>query len=90
MGPLLLEMLRGLRMSDKAMIFEKPLGVLAGAISTDRFGPDPVIVIKIAQNGFKIRVMEENFVAKTIEEAKGLIGEQLEKLVKNLKKNDKK
>jgi len=77
-------------MSDKSMLFDKPVGVLARQVTQNDFGPDPVIIIKIAQNGFKIRVMEENFVAKTIEEAKGLIGEQLEKLVKNLKKNDKK
>lgn len=76
-------------MSDDSMLFSKPVGVLAGAIAENTFNPDPVIIIKVAQNGFKIRVMEENFVAKTTDEAKELIGEQLEKLIKNLKKNDK-
>jgi hypothetical protein len=72
------------------MLFEKPVSVLANAISDHNFGPDPVVVVKVMQNGFKIRVMDENFVAKGIEEAKELISEQLTKLVSNLKKNDKK
>ncbi len=77
-------------MSDANLLFTKPVNVLARGLEQDRFGPDPVMIIKVAQNGFKIRVMEENFVAKTTDEAKELIGSQLDKLLSNLKKNDKK
>lgn len=76
-------------MSSENMLFQKPVSVLAGAMEKHSFGPDAVIVIKVAQNGFKIRVMDENFVALTIEEAEEIVSGQLAKLVKNLKKNDK-
>ena len=77
-------------MSDESMLFEKPVGVLARPLENDTYGPDPKIQVRIVQNGFKISVMEQHFVAKTIDEAKELIGKKLEKLVADLKKNDKK
>jgi len=76
-------------MSNEALLFDKPVGVLARSVEVDSFGPAPVMIIKIVQNGFKIRIMEETFVAKTIDEAKELIGAKLDKLLKDLKKNDK-
>lgn len=76
-------------MSNEAMMFDKPVGVLARPIEDNAFGPTPMIRVKVVQNGFKISIMEQDFVAKTIDEAKELIGKKLEKLVKDLKKNDK-
>ncbi len=77
-------------MGDKNMLFAKPVGVLGRALENDVFGPDAVIIAKVVQNGFKIRVMGEQFVAKNVDEAKELFGKKLDKLVADLKKNDKK
>jgi hypothetical protein len=84
-------------MSDKELLFEKPVGVLtrksekdSPSMVYDSYGPEPRITITIVQNGFKIGVMEEYFVAKTSDEAKELVGQKLDKMIANLQKNDKK
>jgi len=76
-------------MSDKNLLFKKPIGVLAREVPDNEYGPDAKIVIVLAQNGFKIHVMEKLFVAKTVEEAEEIIEAQLKHLIESLKKNDK-
>lgn len=77
-------------MSDENLFFDKPIGVLGRNLSNDMFGPPMEIRVKFAQNGLKIKFMDESFVAKTIDEAMTILKEKLVKISKDLKKNDKK
>jgi len=75
------------------MLFSKPIGVLARQVEVAKdepmCGPDPRITIEILQNGFKVRCMGSDFVAKTLDEAKDIAGRELSKLIADLKKKDK-
>ena len=76
-------------MSSDNMLFQKPVSVLARGIIDHDFGPPVDARIQVVQNGFKMRIGEEKFVAKTIDEAMDIMKSKLEGLLKDLKKNDK-
>ena len=77
-------------MGKDGFLFNKPISVLAGNHLTE-CSPyrDMSGRIKFTQNGLKINVGDESFVAKTIDEALEILKTGLEKLEKDLKKNDK-
>ena len=75
-------------MGKDSFFFEKPVGILAGAM-TREFNPPVEVYIQVLQNGFKVCAGEKSFVAKDAEEAKKIAGEQLDSILKEIKKKDK-
>lgn len=73
------------------MLFKKPLGMLVRSLESEIDTPfmHPSIHINFSQNGFKIDIGGEDFVAHELEEVIDLIRERGGKLIEKLKKADK-